>query len=84
MIESEPSHTDLYELYVLNSESRLTLYGSYEVKSEDVYCREKNGNVITIYYTTGDTRIIFASNGITIVSPQGYKESFTQGYIRRE
>lgn len=84
MIESEPSHTDLYELYVLNSENKLALYSEYEVKLEDIYCREVYGNVITIYHTTNDTRIIFASNGITVISPQGYKESFTQGYIRRE
>ena len=42
-----------------------------------------NGNIITFYCTTGDTRIIFASNGITIISPKGYIESFTQGYMQR-
>lgn len=81
MIESEPSHINLYELYVLNGENKLALYGEYEVKSEDVYCREINGNVITIYHTTGDMRIIFANNGITVISPQGYIESFTQGQM---
>lgn len=83
MIETEPSHTDLYELYVLNSENKLTFYGNHEVKSEDIYCREINGNIITIYQTTGGTRIIFASNGITIIHPQDYKESFTQGYMHK-
>lgn len=78
------THTNSYELYVLDSENKLTLYGYYEVNSEDVYCREINGNVITIYHTTGDTKIIFASNGITIISPKGYKESFTQGYMWRK
>ena len=72
-----------YELYVLDSENKLTLYGYYNVKSEDIYCREINGNIITIYQSIYDTRIIFANNGVTIVSPQGHKESFTQGYMRR-
>ena len=75
--------TEEYELYVLDSENKLTLYGYYNVKSEDIYCREINGNIITIYQSIYDTRIIFANNGVTIVSPQGYKESFTQGYMRR-
>ena len=51
--------------------------------SEDVYSRERYGNVITFYCITGGTRIIFASNGITIISPKGYIESFTQGYMQR-
>ena len=76
--------TEEYKLYVLNSENRFNLYNNYNIKSEDIYCREINGNVITIYQTTGDTRIIFASNGITIISSKGYKESFTQGYMRRD
>ncbi len=84
MIESEPSHTNLYELYVLNSENKLTLYSEYEVKSEDIYCREIYGNIITIYQATNGVRIIFANNGVTIISPQGYKESFTQGCMRKE
>ena len=73
-----------YKLYVLDSENRLALYNTYKVRSEDIYCREINGNVVTIYHATDDTRIIFANNGITIISPKGYKESFTQGYMRRD
>lgn len=80
--EAEPSHAESYELYVLDSfsdgEPRLTLYGNYKVKSEDICAY--NGN----YNTTDGTQIIFANNGVTIVSPQGYKESFTQGYMRRK
>ena len=53
-----------YELYILDSENKLTFYDYCNVRSEDIYCREINGNIITIYYTTNDTRIIFASNGI--------------------
>ena len=71
-----------YELYVLDSENKLTLYGYYDIKSEDIYCREINGNIITIYQATNDTRIIFANNGVTFISPQGHKESFTQGLLR--
>ena len=73
-----------YKLYVLNSENRFNLYSNYNIKSGDIYCREINGNVITFYQTTDGTRIVFANNGITIISPQGYKESFTQGYMRRD
>ena len=82
---TEPSHVESYDLYVLDrdSKSNFVFYGSYEVKSEDVYSRERYGNVITFYCTTGGTRIIFASNGITIISPKGYIESFTQGYMQR-
>ena len=76
--------TEEYKLYVLDSENRLTLYNTYKVRSEDIYCRETNGNVITTYHATDDTRIIFANNGVTIVSTQGYKESFTQGLIQRK
>ena len=85
MTKTETPHTESYEyeLYVLGSESKFILYGCYEVNSEDIYCIEKNGNVITTYHTTGDTRIIFASNGITVISPKGRKESFTQGYMWR-
>ena len=82
--EVESSHAESYELYVLGSESKFIIYGYYEVNSEDIYCIEKNGNVITTYHTTGDTRIIFASNGITVISPKGHKESFTQGYMWRK
>ena len=71
-----------YELYVLDSENKLTPYGIYEVNSEDIYCREINGNVITFYEATNDTRIIFANNGVTIINPHGHKESFTQGLLR--
>lgn len=86
MTETKTPHMESYALYVLDrdSESRFIPYGYYEVNSEDVYCREINGNIITIYQTTGNTQIIFASNGVTVISPKGYKESFTQGYIRRE
>lgn len=72
-----------YELYVLDSENKLAPYGYYDVKSEDIYCKEINGNVVTFYEAANGTRIIFASNGVTIISPQGHKESFTQGYMRR-
>ena len=86
MTKTEMSHTESYDLYVLDrdSKSNFIFYGSYEVKSEDVYSRERYGNVITFYCTTGGTRILFASNGITIISPKGYIESFTQGYMQRK
>ena len=71
-----------YELYVLDNENKLTFYDYYNVKSEDIYCREINGNIITIYQSMYNTRIIFANNGVTIISPQGHKESFTQGLLR--
>ena len=74
--------TEEYELYVLDSENKLTLYGHYEVNSGDIYCIESYDSVITTYHTTGDTRIIFANNGITVISPHGHKESFTQGLMR--
>ena len=74
--------TEEYELYVLDDKNRLTLYNDYKVKSGDIYCREINGNVVTFYQATDDTRIIFANNGVIIVSPQGHKESFTQGLLR--
>ena len=74
--------TEEYELYVLDSENKLTFYGNYEVNSEDIYCREINGNVITFYEATNGTRIVFANNGVIVVHPQGYKESFTQGLMR--
>lgn len=84
MTKTETSHTESYDLYVLDrdSKSNFVFYGSYEVNSEDIYCIESYGNIITTYHTTGDTRIIFASNGITVISPHGHKESFTQGLMR--
>ena len=87
MTKTEPSHVESYELYVLDSENKLTFYNDYKVKSGDmgdIYCREINGNVVTFYQATDNTRIIFANNGVTIVSPQGHKESFTQGLMRRK
>ena len=86
MTKTEMSHTESYDLYVLDrdSKSNFIFYGSYEVNSGDVYSREIYGNVITFYCTTSGTRIIFASNGITIISPKGYIESFTQGYMQRK
>lgn len=74
--------TEEYELYVLDSENKLTLYGYYDIRSEDIYYMEQYNNVMTSYHATNGTRIIFASNGVTIVSPQGHKESFTQGLLR--
>lgn len=88
MIETETSqpHIESYALYVLDRDGKNNFisYGYYEVNSEDIYWREIYGNVITVYQTTGGTRIIFASNGITVISPQGHTESFTQGYMQRE
>lgn len=75
--------TEEYELHVLDNGNKF-IYGVYEVNSEDICCVEKYGNVITTYHTTGGIRIIFASNSITIISPQGHTETFTQGYIRRK
>ena len=75
-----------YELYVLdnfsNGEPRLAFYGIYKVKSENIHTASSYGNIITIYSTTDGTQIIFADNGVTIVSPKGHKESFTQGYMK--
>ena len=83
---AETSQVDSYELYVLDSFSdgkpRLTLYNTYKVKPENIHTAKSYGNIITFYQATNDTRIIFANNGVTIVSPYGHKESFTQGYIR--
>lgn len=84
--ETESSHVELYELYTLDNftdgKPRLTLYNTYKVKSENIHTAKSYGNIITTYNTTDDTRIIFASNGITVISPHGYKESFTQGLLR--
>ena len=33
--------------------------------------------------TTDGTQIIFANNGATVISPKGYEESFTQGYMQK-
>ena len=74
--------TEEYELYVLDSENKLTFYNTYKVRSEEIYYMEQYGNVMTSYHATDDTRIIFANNGVTIVSPHGHKESFTQGLLR--
>lgn len=76
---------ELYELYTLDNfadgKPRLTLYDNYKVKSEDIDAY--SGSVNVIYNTTDGTQIIFADNGVTIVSPKGHKENFTQGYMRR-
>ena len=83
---AETSQVDSYELYVLDSFSdgkpRLTLYNTYKVKPENTHTAKSYGNIITTYNTTDGTQIIFADNGVTIISPQGYKESFTQGLLR--
>ena len=83
-VEAETSQVDLYELYVLdnfsNGETKLTLYNTYKVKSEDI----NSTDTITIYNATDGTQIIFANNGVTVISPKGYKESFTEGYMRRK
>ena len=86
--KAEPSHTESYELYVLDSfsdnEPRLILYNTYKVKSENIHSTNSYGNIITTYNVTDGTQIIFADNGVTVISPQGSKESFTQGYMRKE
>ena len=82
----EASQVDSYELYVLDSFSdgkpRLALYNTYKVKPENIHTSNSYGNIITTYNATGGTQIIFANNGVTIISPQGHKESFTQGLLR--
>ena len=84
---AETSQVDSYELYVLDSFSdgkpRLTLYNIYKVKPENIHTAKSYGNIITTYNTTDGTQIIFADNGVTIVSSKGHKESFTQGYMRK-
>ena len=86
--EAETSHAESYELYVLDSFSdgkpRLTLYNTYKVKPENIHTATSYGNIITTYNATDGTQIIFANNGVTVISSKGYQESFTQGYIRRE
>ena len=86
--EAEPSHAESYELYVLDSFSdgkpRLILYNTYKVKPENIHTATSYGNIITTYNTTDGTQIIFADNSVTVISPKDYKESFTQGYMRRK
>lgn len=83
--KAESSHAELYELYVndFGSNSGLTFYGNYKVKPENIHRIDKYGNFIATYHTTDGTHIIFANNGITIISPKGHRESFTQSYMRR-
>ena len=87
-VEAEPSHAELYELYTLDNftdgKPRLTLYNTYKVKLENIHTVSSFCNIITIYNTTDGTQIIFADNGVTVISSKGYQESFTQGYIRRK
>ena len=85
--ETETSHAETYELYTLNEsygESRLILYDIYKVKSENIKSINSYGNIITTYNATDGTQIIFADNGVTVISPKGYKESFTQGHTWRK
>lgn len=83
-VEAESSHTELYELYTLDNfvdgKPRLALYNTYKIKPENI---NTTGNIITTYNATDGTQIIFANNGVTVISPKGHKESFTQGYMRR-
>ena len=85
---AETSQVDSYELYVLDSFSdgkpRLALYNTYKIKLENINTTNPYGNIITTYNTTDGTQIIFAGNGVTIISSKGYQESFTEGYIRRK
>ena len=85
---AETSQVDSYELYVLDSFSdskpKLTLYGTYKVKSENIKSINPYGNIITTYNAIDGTQIIFANNGVTVISSKGYQESFTEGYIRRK
>ena len=84
-VETEPSYAESYELYVLDSFSdgkpRFTLYNTYKVKPENI---NTTGNIITTYNATNGTQITFANNGVTVISPNGHTESFTQGYMQRE
>ena len=83
---AETSQVDSYELHILNDdygESRLILYNTYKVKPENIHTAKSYGNIITTYNTTDGTQVIFADNGVTIISPQGYIESFTEGYMQR-
>ena len=84
---AETSQVDSYELYVLDNftdgKPRLAFYNTYKIKPENIHTAKSYGNIITIYNTTDGIQVIFADNGVTIVSPKGHKESFTQGYMRR-
>ena len=82
--KAETSQVDSYELYVLDVENKLTFYNTYKVKSEDIHIANSYGNIITTYNTTDGAQIIFANNGVTVVTPKHCKESFTQGYIIEE
>ena len=83
---AETPQVDSYELYVLDSFSddkpRLTLYNTYKVKPENIHTATSYGNIITTYNTTDGTQIVYADNGVTVISPKGYQESFTQGLLR--
>ena len=83
---AETSQVDSYELYVLDNftdgKPRLAFYNTYKVKSENI--STAYGNIITTYNATDGTQIIFANNGVTVISSKGYQESFTEGYIRRK
>lgn len=82
---AETSQVDSYELYVLDNftdgKPRLTLYNTYKVKPENI---NTTGNIITTYNAIDGTQIIFANNGVTVISPKNYKESFSQGYMRKK
>ena len=83
---AEMSQVDSYKLYVLDNftdgKPRLTLYNTYKAKPENIHTAKSYGNIITTYNATDGTQIIFANNGVTVISPQGHKESFTQGLLR--
>ena len=87
-VETELSHAESYELYVLdnfsNGEIRLTLYNNYKVKSESIQNLDEYENISTTYNATDGTQIIFADNGVTVISPKGYKESIKEGYMWRK
>ena len=84
-VNTDTSYAESYELYVLDSFSdgkpRFTLYNTYKVKPENI---NTTGNIITTYNATNGTQITFANNGVTVISPNGHTESFTQGYMQRE
>ena len=83
---AETSQVDSYELYVLDNftdgKPRLAFYNTYKIKPENISTANSYGNIITTYDTTDGTQIIFANNGVTVISSQGHKESFTQGLLR--
>ena len=84
---AETSQVDSYELYVLDNftdgKPKLAFYNTYKIKPKNISTVSSYGNIITTYNATDGTQIIFADNGITIISPKGYIESFTQGYMQR-